>query len=146
MKDYFVSSVASKINVVDNSGPCGGKRPHFDLCKVLKKTSTFKKRNSDQIYHNHKPLNSSSKNTVYLVECNQCWKQYTGSSKTKLRYRVNNYKSTHRKLKNKKQVPKRALKERRFHEYFHSDDQNGTQDWVITLIEQVDDEKFIRQR
>ena len=27
----------------------------------------------------------NSKNTAYLIECNQCWKQYTGSSKTKFR-------------------------------------------------------------
>ena len=45
------------------------------------------------------------------MECNQCWKQYTGSSKTKFCYRANNYKSTHCKFKNKKQVPKETLKQ-----------------------------------
>ena len=54
--------------------------------------------------------------------------------------------STHRKFKNKKQVPKEALKQKIFHEHFCSDDHNGIQDWVIALIEQVDDEKFLRQR
>ena len=72
---------------------------------------------------------------VYLIECIQCCKQCTGSSKTKFRYRANNYKSTHRKFKNKKQVPKEALKRKIFHEHFCSDDHNGIQDWVITLIE-----------
>ena len=91
-------------------------------------------------------LNCSSKNTVYLIECNQCWKQYTISSKTKFRYRTNGYKSTHRKFKNKIQIPKEALKQKNFHEHFCSDNHNGIQDWVITLIEQVDDEKFLRQR
>ena len=62
----------------------------------------------------------------------------------KFRYRDNNYKSTHRKFKNKKQVPREALKI--FHEHFCSDDHNVIQDWVITLIEQVDDEKFLRQK
>ena len=38
------------------------------------------------------------------------------------------------------------LKQKLFHEHFCSDDHNGIQDWVITLIEQVDDEKFLRQR
>ena len=68
----------------------------------------FKKRKSDQICHIHKPLNCNSKNTGYHTECNQCWKQYTGRSKTKSCYRANNYtnKSSHRKSKNKKQVCK----------------------------------------
>ena len=49
-------------------------------------------------------------------------------------------------LKTKKQVPKEALKQKVFHEHFCSDGHNGIQDWIITLIEQVDDEKFLRQR
>ena len=112
----------------------------------MKRTSTFKKPNSYEIYHIHKSLNCNSKNTIYLIECNQCWKQYTGNSKTKFRYRAINYKSTRYKIKNKKEVPKEALKQKIFHEHFCSDDHNGMQDWVITLIKQVDDEKFLRQR
>ena len=98
----MVRSVLPKTDVAGNSGLCGGKRPPCELYKLMKKTSTFKKRNLDEIYHIHKPLNCNSKNTVYLIECNQCWKQYTASSKTKLCYRANNNKSTHCKLKNKK--------------------------------------------
>ena len=113
---------------------------------MMKKISTFNKRNSDEIYHIQKPLNWNSKNTVYLIECNQSWKQYTVSSTTKFRYRANNYESTHRKFKNKKQVPKGALKQKIFHEQFCSDDHNGIQDWEITLIEQVHDKKFLRLR
>ena len=93
LKDHLERSVLPKIDVAGNSGPCGEKRPPCELCKLMKKTSTFKKRNSDEIYHIHKPLNCNSKNTVYLTECNQCWKQYTGSPKTKFRYRANNYES-----------------------------------------------------
>ena len=125
LKDTLVRSVLPKIDVAGNFGPCGGKRPPCELYKVMKKTSTFKKRNSDETYHIHQALNCNSKNKVYLIECNQCWKQYTGSSKTKFRYRANNYKSTHRKFKNKKQVPKEALKQKVFHEQFCSDGHNG---------------------
>ena len=64
LKDYLVRSVLPKIDVAGNSGPCGGKRPPCELCKLMKKTSTFKKRNSDKIYHIHKPLSCNSKNTV----------------------------------------------------------------------------------
>ena len=62
------------------------------------------------------------------------------------RYKANNYKGTHRKFKNRKQVPKEALKQKLSDKHFCSDDHNGIQDWVITLIEQVDHEKFLRQR
>ena len=72
----------------------------------MKKTSTYKNRNSDEIYHIHKPLICNSKNTVYLLECDKCWKQNTGSSE--LRYRSNNYNSTHHEFK-KKKVSKETL-------------------------------------
>ena len=88
----------------------------------------------------------NSKSTVYLIECNPYWKQYTGSSKNKLNYSVNNHEFTYRKFKNKKQVPKEALKQKVFHENVCSDRHNGVQDWVITSIEQADDEQFLRQR
>ena len=48
-------------NVADNFGPCSGKRPPCELCKLMKKTSTFKKRNSDETYHIHQALNCNSK-------------------------------------------------------------------------------------
>ena len=43
LKDHLVRSVLPKIDVAGNSGPCGGKRPPCELCKLMKKTSTFKK-------------------------------------------------------------------------------------------------------
>ena len=42
-KDHLVRSVLPKIDVAGNSGPCGGKRPPCELCKLMKKASTFKK-------------------------------------------------------------------------------------------------------
>ena len=59
---------------------------------------------------------------VYLIECKICDEQYTGSKKTKFRYRANNYKSTQRKFMNKVAVPKQALKQKRFHEHYCSVD------------------------
>ena len=35
---------------------------------------------------------------VYLIECEICGGQYTGSTKTKFRSRADNYKSTQRKI------------------------------------------------
>ena len=51
LKDHLVRSDLPKIDVASNSGPCGGKRPPCELCKLTKKSSTFKKRNSEEIYH-----------------------------------------------------------------------------------------------
>ena len=50
-KDHVVSSVSPKTDVAGNSGPCVGKTPHCELCKLVKKSSTSKKQNSDEIYH-----------------------------------------------------------------------------------------------
>ena len=75
--------------------------------------------------------------TVYLIECEICGEQYTGSTKTKVRSRANNYKiykSTQRKFVNKEAVPKQALKQKRFHELYCSGRHNGIEDWVITSI------------
>ena len=74
------------------------------------RTSTFKKRNSGETYHIHKPRYCNSKNTVYLIEHNQCCEQYTGSSKTKFRHEANNCKSTYRKFKEKKSSQKTLKK------------------------------------
>ena len=65
---------------------------------------------------------------VYLIECEICGEQYTGSTKTKVRSRANNFKSTQRKFVNKEAVPKQALKQKRFHKLYCSDRLNGIQD------------------
>ena len=48
---------------------------------------------------------------VYLIECEICGEQYTGSTKPKFKSRANNYKS---KFMNKQAVPKQALKQNIF--------------------------------
>ena len=83
---------------------------------------------------------------VYLIECNICCEQYTGRTKTKLRSRANNYKSTQRKFMNKEAVPKQALKQKRFHEHYCSDRRNGIEDWIITLIDSAETLKELRRK
>ena len=75
---------------------------------------------------------------VYLTECNICCEQYTRSTKTNFRSRANNYKSTQRKFMNKEAVPMQALQQKRFHELYCSDINNGIEDWVITVIDSAD--------
>ena len=49
------------------------------------------------------PLDFNFNHVIYLFECKQCQYRfpYVGSTKTKFRYRINNYKSTHRKFRKK---------------------------------------------
>ena len=42
LKDHLVRSVLPKVDVAGNSGPCGGKRPPCELCKLMKKLQLFK--------------------------------------------------------------------------------------------------------
>ena len=82
----------------------------------------------------------------YLIECKICDEEYTGSTQTKFRSRANNYKSTQRKFVNKEAVPKKALKQKRFHEHDCSDRCNGIEDWVITLIDSADTLKKLKKK
>ena len=39
---------------------------------------------------------------------------------------------------NKEEVPKQALKQKRFHKHYYSNRHNGIENWVITLIDSAD--------
>ena len=65
LKDHLVRLVLPKIDVASNSGPYGGKRPPCELCKLMKKTSIFKKRNSDKTYNIHQALKAPK--TQYIL-------------------------------------------------------------------------------
>ena len=109
-------------------------------------TCTFKSKHLNEVHKINKKYNCNSKMAVYLTEREICGQQYTGSTKTKFRSRANNYKSTQRKFANNEAVPKQALKQKRFHEYYCSDRNNGIQDWVITLIYSADTLKELRKK
>ena len=98
------------------------------------------------MHKTNKKYNCNSKMAAYLIECEICGEQYTGSTKTKFRSRANNYKSTQRKFVKKEAVPKQALKQKRFHEHYCSDRHNGIEDWVITLIDSADTLKELRRK
>ena len=135
LKAHLVRSQLPDLDEVGRSKPCGGKRPPCHLCENMKDTCTFKSKHLNEVHKINKKYNCNSKMAVYLIECEICGEQYTGSTKTKFRSRANNYKSTQRKFVNKEAVPKQALKQKRFHEHYCSHRHNGIQDsLVITLI------------
>ena len=80
-----------------------GKRS-CEVCKSVNDTSHFKRRDTNETFKILKgPLDCNSNHVIYLFECKHCQYRfpYVGSTKTKFRYRINNYKSTHRKFRKK---------------------------------------------
>ena len=142
----MVRSQSPDLDEVGRSKPCGGKRPPCHLCENMKNMCTFKSKHLNEVHKINKKSNCNSKMAVYLIECEICGQQYTGSTKPKFRSRANNYKSTQRKFVNKEAVPKQALKQKRFHEHYCSDRHNGIQDWVINLIDSNDTLKELRKK
>ena len=146
LKAHLVRSQLPDLDEVGRSKPCGGKRPPCHLCENMKDTCTFKSKHLNEVHKINKKYNCNSKMAVYLIECEICGEQYTGSTKTKFRSRANNYKSTQIKFVNKEAVPKQALKQKRFHEHYCSDRHNGIQNWVIFLIDSADTLKELRKK
>ena len=112
----------------------------------MKDPCTFKGKHLNEVHKINKKYNCDSKMAVYLIKCEICGEQNTGSTKTKLRSRADKYKTMQRKFVNKKAVPKQALKQERFHKYYCSDRHNGIEDWVITLIDSADTLKELRRK
>ena len=135
LKVHLVRSQLADLDEVCRSKPYRGKRPPCHLCENMKDTCTFKSKHLNKVYKINKKYNCNSKIAVYLIEYEICGKQYTGSTKTKFKFRENNYKIKQRKFVKKEAVSKQALKQKRFHEHYCSDRHNGIQDWVITLID-----------
>ena len=146
LKAHLVRSQLPDLDEVGRSKPCGVKRPLCHLCESIKDMCTFKSKHLNEVHKINKKYNFNSKTAVYLIECEICGEQYTGSTKTKFRSRANNYKSTQRKFVNKEAVPKQALKQKRFHEYYCSDRHNGLEDWVITLIDSASTLSELRRK
>ena len=132
IKAHLVRSQLPNLDEVGRSKPCRVKRPPCHLCENMKDTCTFKSKHLDEIHKINKKYNCNSKMAVYMIECNICCEQYTGSTKTKFRSRANSYKNTQRKFMNKEAVTKQVLKQKRFHEHYCSDRHNGIEDWLIT--------------
>ena len=135
LKDHLVWAVLPNIHAEGRSKPCGGKKRSCEVCKSVNDTSHFKRRDADETFNILKgPLDCNSNHVIYLFECKQCQYRfpYAGSTKTKFRYRINNYKSTHRKFRKKyveKElaivIKKSELKQKLLHEYYCSEGHQG---------------------
>ena len=134
----------------------GGKKRSCEVCKSVNDTSHFKRRDRGETFNILKgPLDCNSNHVIYLFECKKCQYRfpYVGSTKTKFRYRINNYKSTHRKFRKKYVekdlailIKKSELKQKNFHEHYCSEGHQGIENWSVTLIDQVEDLDPLRKK
>ena len=145
LRDHLVRSRLPDIEETGMSKSSGRKRPPCHLCKNMK-THAHSKVNTLMRYKINNDYKCNSKMAVYLIECRVCGEQDTGSTKSQFRSRANNYKSTHRKFISKKEVPKQALKQKRFYDYYCTEGHTGIEDWVITLIDRADTLKELKKK
>ena len=122
------------------------------VCQSVNGTSHFKIRDTNGTFNILEgPLDSNSNHVIYLFQCKQCQYRfpYVGSTKTKFRYRINNYKSTHRKFRKKYVKKDLAIvikKSELFHEHYCSEGHQGIENWSVTLIDQVEDLDSLRKK
>ena len=87
-----------KVEAEGISKPCvcvGGERS-CEVCKSVDNTSHFKRRNTNQTFGIQKGLlDCNSNHVIYVSECKQCQYRFpfVGRTKSKFKYRINNYKS-----------------------------------------------------
>ena len=145
-----------KVDAEGRSKPCSGKKRCCGVCKSVNDTSHFKRRDTDETFNILKgPLDCNSNHVIYLFECKQCQHHfpYVGSTRTKVRYKINNYKSTHtkfRKIYVEKGLgivsKKSELKQKLFHERYCSEGHQDIENLSLTLIDQVDDLDSLRKK
>ena len=156
LKNHLVRAVLPNIDAEGRSKPCGGKKRSCEVCKSVNDTSHFKRRDTGETFDILKgPLDCNSNHVIYLFECKKCQYRfpYVDSTKTKFRYRINNYKSTHRKFRKKYVekdlaivIKKSELKQKLFHEHYCSEGHQAIENWSVTLIDQVEDLDSLRKK
>ena len=156
LKDHLVRAVLPKVDAEGRSKPCGGKKHSCEVCKLVNDTSHFKSRDTNETFNILKgPLHCNDNHVICLFECRQCQYHfpYVGSTKTKFRYRINNYKSTHRKFRQKYVekdlaivIKKSELKKKLFHKHYCSEGHQVIENWSVTLIDQVEDLDLLRKK
>ena len=122
----------------------GGEKGSCEGGKVL---VHFKRREIDEKFNILKqPFDCNSNHVIYLFKYKRCQYRfpYVGKTKTKFRYRINNYKSTHRKFRKKYVnkdlaivIKKSELKEQLFHKHWCSEGHQGIENLSVILIDQV---------
>ena len=126
-----------------------------EVATQLKILQNFKKQSQKKLLRFLKVLSIVIRTIwLYLFECKKFQFKflYVGSTVTKFRFRLNNYKSTHRKFRKKlkkgitQEIKNSELKQRLFHEHYCSDGHKGITNWCVTLINHVKDKRELRKK
>ena len=140
LKDHLVRASLPILNQTLGSESCG--KRNCQVCQLIVNTDTFSPITTDETFKINKgPLNCNSKKVIYLSECKKCKNPYVGKAQTKLRMRLNNYKSAHKSFKTKKRETQKL-----FHGHYKQDDHEGKDDWQFTLIDQCTTNAELRKR
>ena len=142
LKDYLVRAVMPKMDNAGGYEPCG--KGTCQVCDHIITTNTFTTKACGEVFKIQSgPLNCNSEKVLYLLRCKICDDTpYVGKAKTKFCLRFNNYKSKHWSFwKGKQNVP-----QKRFHSYYIQDCHRGIDDWEVTLFEQCEMYKQLRER
>ena len=113
-------------------------------CDHIITTNTFTTKARGEVFKIQSgPFNCNSEKVLYLLRCEICDDPlYVGKAKTKFRLRFNNYKSKHRSFrKGKQNVP-----QKRFHSHYVQDCHKGIDDWEVTLFENCETHKQLKER
>ena len=97
LKDHLVQAVLHKVDAEGRSKSWGegGEKRSCEVSKSVNDTSHLKRRDTNETFNILKgPLDCNSNHAIYLFKCKQCQYHfpYVGNTKTKFRYRINNYK------------------------------------------------------
>ena len=129
LKDHLVRAVLPQLYRESRSKPFEEANHSCEVRESVKDTTKFKKAESKETFDILKgPLDCNSNNVIYLFECKKCQFKfpYVGSTVTKFRFRLDNYKSTHRKFRKKlkkgitQEIKKNELKQKLFHVHYCS--------------------------
>ena len=100
LKDHLVRAVLPQLDRETDLNHVRGANRSCEVCESVKDTTKFKNAGSEEIFDNLKgPLDCNSNDVISLFECKNCQFKFpfVGSTVTRFRFRLKNYKSTHRK-------------------------------------------------
>ena len=144
--------VKSKLPSERKQGTCKGcGRSNCQVCNFLLNSSTFSDSGGNREFSIRKgDFNCNSKIVVYRLRCKTCGKLYVGSTITKFRERLNNYKSHFTSYCKRRDAGTLHIGTRvpqaKLFAHFLQDDHHGTSDWEFQIIDGAYKETQVRER
>ena len=151
LSDMLVRAIVPNTKNVNGSRGCRG-RSDCGLCDLISECNVFTNMPKTRSFEIRcGPLHCNSTFVVYLLECKKCNMQYIGSTITKMRLRVNNYKSQQKTYQHRADEGTletgHKIQQKSLHAHFSKENGHcGVEDWKFTLIDQAPNEIELRKR